>query len=146
MSWISVAHCLTPISQSIQAGVIHLHLIKRREDGPCTTKAIRQRLLLSLQPQQVTAQWRTVIRWRFCPRDIHRQETEDPGDWRREVRIVPGVSPDSHGTDFTVFQKGDQIINVDPDPGEPAGWICVNAGEFGTTSAPVFKPMFEIGQ
>ena len=46
-------------------------------------------------------------------------------------RHTPGTAPPPTG----VWQKGDAIINVDPDPPEPAkawrGWVCVEDGEPG---------------
>jgi len=46
-------------------------------------------------------------------------------------RNTPGTGPPGTG----VWQRGDGIINLEPDPAVPAkawrGWVCVKAGEPG---------------
>jgi hypothetical protein len=56
-------------------------------------------------------------------------------------RNTPGTGPPTSG----VWQKGDRILNTDPDPSDPAkswaGWLCIEAGEPGN-----WAPFGRIGE
>jgi hypothetical protein len=84
--------------------------------------------------------------WGLTPRTEPRVAPEGTSPSWNDPYILdrrnwPGTAPPTEG----VWQKGDGVINTDPDPNVPArawrGWICIEAGEPG-----VWRPYGAIGE